>query len=194
MKRQIKSWLFLLLVALFTGCGATDPYVNDDLDSSSSVTAESSSATPNRSSDVIVESSSATLKTRTVPYEQVNVTRECSEMTLSITDIKKKYKEYYDEWISLACVGERIGNTCVTYDTDLTLDKTVCRNSYEANVKCKASYRFQFDNGSGGPGEMIYEDEDGKLDSAAVISMMTQKFPSAKLDTLHRYCTETYFE
>ena len=129
---------------------STRPNVNDVPDSSSSVTPESSCATLNSSSSVTPESSSATIKTRTVPYEQVKVTKECSEMTLSFADISKKYKEYYDEWMRLACVGERVGGMCVSYDTDLTLDKTVCRNSYEDDVKCKVTYMFLFDNDSGG--------------------------------------------
>ncbi len=194
MKKQIKAWLLVLLVVLFAGCDTTDPYTNDAPDSSSSVTAESSSATLNSSSSVTPESSSATLKTRTVPYEQVKVTKECSEMTLSFADISKKYKEYYDEWMRLACVGERVGDMCVSYDTDLTLDKTVCRNSYEDDVKCKVTYMFLFDNDSGGALGVSHEDKDGKLDSAAVIRMMTLKYPSAKLDRVLRYCTQTYLD
>lgn len=194
MKKQINTWLLVLLVVLFAGCDTTDPYTSDALDSSSSVTAESSSATLNSSSSVITERSSATIKTRTVPYEQVKVTKECSKMTLSVADISKKYKEYYDEWMRLACVGERVGDMCVSYDTDLTLDKTVCRNSYEDDVKCKVTYMFLFDNASGGELGVNYEDQDGKLDSAAVIRMMTLKYPSAKLDRVLRYCTQTYLD
>ena len=194
MKKQIKTWLLVLLVVLFAGCDTTDPYTNDAPDSSSSVTAESSSAILNSSSSVTPESSSATLKTRTVPYEQVKVTKECSEMTLSFADISKKYKEYYDEWMRLACVGERVGGMCVSYDTDLTLDKTVCRNSYEDGVKCKAVYIFLFNDASGEELGVNYEDKDGKLDSAAVIHLMTVKVPSAKLDKVYRYCTQTYLE
>lgn len=194
MKKQIKAWLLILLVALFAGCGTTDPYINDDLDSSSSVAAESPRATLNSSSSVTTESSSATLKTRTVPYEQVKVTKECSEMTLSIADIRKKYKEYYDEWVSLACVGERIGDACVSYDTDMTLNKTVCRNSYEDDVECAVTYMFRSDNASGGGPDIIYEDKAGKLDSAAVVHMMALKYPSAKLDVIRGYCTQTYLD
>ena len=148
----------------------------------------------NSSSSVTTESSSATLKTRRIPYEQVKVTKECSEMTLSFADINKKYKEYYDEWVRLACVGESIDKVCVSYDTDLTLDKTVCRNSYEDDVKCTVSYLFRFDKASGGSLGVSYEDKDGKLDSAAVIRMMTLNNPSAKLDTVLRYCTQTYLD
>lgn len=194
MKKQIELWLLLLMVALFTGCDTTDPYVDDDMDSSSSLIAESSSATLTSSSSLTAESSSATLKTRVVPFEQVKVTKECSEMTLSVSDIIKKYKEYYDEWERLACVGERVGSMCVTYDNDVTLDKTVCRNSYEDDVKCKVTYMFLFDNASGGPRGVMPEDNDGKLDSAAVIRMMTLQYPSAKLDTVFRYCTQTYLD
>ena len=194
MKRQIKFSLFILLVALFASCGTTDPYVDDDMDISSSGTVRNLMPTFNSSSSVTVKISSATLKTRVVPYEQVKVTRECSEMTLSVADIRKKYKEYYDEWERLACVGERIDNMCVRYDNDFTLTKTVCRNSYEDDVKCTLTYTFKFDNDSGwGPG-VIYEDKDGKLDSAAVVRMMILKYPSAKLDTIYGYCTHTYLD
>jgi len=199
--KRLMFFMFALILCL-CACGEVAPtYVDDVQDSSSSswqLTSSSSSPNvndvPESSSSVTAESSSATLKTRVVPYEQVKVTKECSVMTLTVADITKKYKEYYDEWERLACVGERVGEMCVRYDNDLTLDKTVCRNSYEDDVQCKVTYMFLFDNDPYGALGVSHEDKDGKLDSAAVIRMMTLKYPSAKLDTVFRYCTQTYLE
>lgn len=121
--------------------------------------------------------------------------RICYDKELGYSDVVDN-EEYYGEWLEAACVGGRIGNDCVSYDSHATIVKHVCLENVDDEPSTEPIPRtkeqvcdvyYYFKSHSDGTTK-IYIDEGGKESTDDVVNRFTNAHIGLDINKIDEVC------